>query len=1121
MNFYSRGETPRCKRSLPTPILRVMKLTILLITLACLQVSAATFAQNITLHEKNASLRSVLADIQQQTGFDLFYQDQFLKDTPVTIDVKNQPLATVLSKLLDPQQLGFTIQDRTITIQRKENSLLDKLKEKVKALIANIDIRGRVVEESGQPLPGATVTVKSTSNITATDVNGYFTLRNVDPGAIIVLTSIGFEKQELPVKAEMGTIKMTQAQSKLDEVQVIAYGQITERLNIGNSATIKGEEIAKQPVSNVLDALEGKVAGLLITQANGLPGGGVQVRVQGQNSIGNGNDPFYVIDGVPYASQTIATVGSILSPLGSSAGPVGSGKGNPLDYINPNDIESVTVLKDADATSIYGSRAANGAIIITTKKGKAGDTKVSLNLQNGWGKVTRMLDLMNTQQYIQMRQQALRNDGINSPSSTDYDINGLWNQSSYTNWQKQLIGNTAAYQDLNGSISGGTENIQYLVSGTFHRETSVFDGAFSDKKGGLHFSLNSSSKNHRFHFLISGSYLTDDNFLPSADPTPIAITLAPDAPSLYNGDGTLNWAPNSVGASSWTNPLASLLKTFQSLSNNLVSSAVMGYTILPGLDIKSNFGYNNLQINETVLSPLTAQKPENRPLLGATGRVGDFTNNNTHSWTVEPQIEYKKAISKGKLDVLMGGTIDQRTGAGTAYYGNGYNSDAVLGDIHSAATVVVTSTADFTYKYAAVFGRVNYNWQDKYIIDLTARRDGSSRFGANNQFHDFGSVGAAWIFTEEPALKKISWLSFGKLHSSFGTTGNDQIGDYKFLDLYNASNPGVPYQGITSISTSGLPNPYLQWELTKKFQSGLEIGLFNNRVLINADYAYNRSSNELLSLPLPSVAGFQSVISNIPATIQNTSFELSLNTTTVKSKEFTWTQAFTLTLPKNKLISESYLLPSASWKVGQPLGTIAAYHFIGVDPAAGLYEFTDARGNPTSSPSSATDLTSYVNTVFPKAYGSFQNSFQYHRIRLDFTFNFSKQKGPGYLFGNAPGTVGVNQPKSVLDAWSQPGQITSIQRYNSNGAQIIGYLDATQSDAYYGDASYIRLKNLSLSYQLAEHWLRRLGMRACNLFLTGQNLITITNYRGLDPETQSVSYLPPLKVISLGLHADF
>ncbi|WP_448698165.1 SusC/RagA family TonB-linked outer membrane protein [Mucilaginibacter sp. AW1-3] len=1100
-----------------------MKLTVFLLTITLLQVSAAGFSQKISLKEKNVTIDKVLTQIQDQSGYEFFYNASALKQAgTVDINIKDATVQAVLDELFKNKPYTYSVDQNTITIKEKTASFVDKLKEKVRAVadaLAAIDVTGRVTDENNQPLSGATVQVKNGTNATTTDVNGFFTLKNVQPNETIVITFIGFDKKELPAVANVGQIKLTTATSKLDEIQIIAYGQTTGRLTTGNISSVSAKEIQEQPTGNPLLALEGKVPGLFITQSSGISGGGVNVLIQGQNSITHGNDPFYVIDGVPYVSQLLPNLGSNI--LGTSAAVPGNffnnQAGNPLSFINPDDIESISVLKDADATAIYGSRAANGAILITTKKGRPGPTRVDINFQQGLGQTDRKLDLMNTQQYLEMRLEAFKNDNI-APSATDYDVNGLWDKSRYTDWQKVLTGGTAHYADYNATISGGTANTQYLVGGTFHRETTVYPDDFADQKASIHFSINSTSTNQKFHIGLTGSYLADNNRLPNADLSG-SVFKAPDAPPLYNPDGSLNWAPDATGTSSWLNPLSYLATKYLNQTNNLIGNANLSYILFQGLQFSANLGYNRLTSNETSTLPQASYPPENAPYNLRTAQYG---YNTIESWIIEPQLNYKKSFGRGRVDALLGATTNQNSSNGLQFFGSGYNSDAVLQNILAATAVQATSTTVSTYKYNAIFGRVNYNWDDKYITDLILRRDGSSRFGAANEFHDFWSVGGAWLFSNETFIKnKWALLSFGKFKASYGATGSDQIGDYQFLNLYTPYNPGVAYQGISALTPNGIPNPYLQWEETRKLNFGLDLGFLQDRITIGVNYFRNRSSNQLLTYSLPLIASpTGNVTANFPASVQNTGWELTANSTNVKTKSFSWSTTFNLTAAKNKLLDFPNLASSSYANkliIGQPVNIIKAYQFLGVDPGVGRYVFLDSKGNATSTPNAVTDKTVLVDPN-PLLYGGFGNRVRYRGFELNVFFQFVKRRAASFYFGDGfAGSVNINEPVNVLTRWQKPGDLASIQRFTTGIGLITQSFDAQQSDANYVDASYIRLKNASLSWQLPKSTQQHLGLQNAQIYLQGQNLLTFTNYPGLDPETLSRTSLPPLRIISLGI----
>jgi len=1110
-----------------------MRITAAILLIGALQVNARGVAQKVSITGTNLPLTAVFHAIEDQTGYGVLMEKSTLEAAkPVTINLTNGTIDDVMKVCFSfqPWKLIYTISGRTISVSRIVGNTETGKPGGPIAPSEPSFLLGKVKTEGGVPLSGASVNLKGTRKGGVTDNNGNFSLQGIRPGKYILeISYVGYDTYEETIEvtgsAFTVTAVMREATNSLDQVQVIPYGSTTPRLNTGNVTTIKASDIEKQPVNNPLVALEGLVPGLFITQANGLPGAGATVRIEGQNSIDNGNDPLYIIDGVPYVSQTLPTTqGGVLGMSGPSLGG-GGGAGNPLSYINPSEIESIDILKDAAATSIYGSRAGNGAILITTKKGKIGQMKVDLNLQEGIGKMPKKIAMLNTPQYLAMRHEALRNDGIASPSFTDYDINGFWDTTRNTDWQKVLLGGTAQYTNIDGSVSGGTANTQYRIGGTYHRETTIFPGHFSDQKASVHFNLNSISPNQKFQIQVYGNYLNDNNRLPAADLTGSAFPLPPDAPPLYKSDGSINWALNQSGASSWNNPVAALLSTYENNTENLISNCILSYKLLPGLEIKSDFGYTRLYTKEFTAIPLTVFQPEILPYVQ---RSALYSNNDIKSWIIEPQISYNRAVGNGRLNILLGSTFDKQWGMGDFLTGLGYNSDGVLQDIHSASSVLVNSTASYVYKYNAIFGRVNFDWQNKFLINLTARRDGSSNFGSKNQFHDFGAAGVGWIFSNESIFKRsIPFLSFGKIRASYGTTGNDQIGNYKYLNLYQPVTAGVAYQGATGLAVQGLSNPYLQWEATKKASAGIELGFIKDRILINATYSRNRSSNQLLQYSLPVITGSGGVSANLPATVQNSTWEFSMNTINVKAKYFQWRTSINFTIPKNTLLSFPNLNSStyASFlALGEPLKVNKVFHSLGVDPTTGIYIFQDLKGNSTNSPDFTTDRMILVNTD-PKFYGGMQNVFTFKGFRLDFFFQFVKQlarTATKYSYAGTfpPGHKKFNQPTIVLDRWQKPGDVSMIQKFSSTFEYYTPFSSIATSDAIFGDGAYFRLRNLSLSYQFDQQWLKNSGMNSCRIYVEGQNLFTVTKYYGLNPETQAIN-LPPLRMIIVGLDLGF
>ncbi|MEP7374550.1 MAG: SusC/RagA family TonB-linked outer membrane protein [Chitinophagaceae bacterium] len=1098
-----------------------MKLVTIFLFAAALTTHATGFSQKVTLDARAMPLQQLFKELSKQTGYAFLYTDEMLLPAgPVTIQLNNADLNDALTACFSNQPLSFSIIEKTVVIKPKPAVIPSEAR-----YLLLIDIHGRIINEAGDPIEAVSVKVKGTSNGTSTNANGEFVLNNVEESATLVFSSTNIETFEVKVNGK-NNFELT-AKIKVGSMNevVINKGYYTEKqkYSVSNVGRVTAQDIEKQPVSNPLLALEGRVPGLFITQTNGLPGGGVTVRIQGQNSIIKGNDPLYIIDGVPVVSQMLSTVEG--GPLGSSGGAiiggVRPGGGNPLNYINPNDIESIEILKDADATAIYGSRAANGAILITTKKGKTGKVSFDINQQNGWGQVAHKLKLLNTQQYLQMRHEALNNDGLTPDPTSDFDLT-LWDTTRYTDWQKVLIGGTAKYENVSATISGGSDAVQYLVGGNYHRETTVFPGDFSDQKGSLHFNINANSLNQKFQFTISGLYMVDNNSLMYSDKTSYAIQLAPNSPALFNLDGSLNWEPTSSGDPTFLNPFGSLLyKAYQNKTNNLIGNSILRYQILPGLEIRSSFGYTSLITKEFEPNPLIAIPPI---FWTSSSRNAIYSNSEVNSWNVEPQIYFNHVIGKGDINFLSGLTFNQVNSYGQQLAGYNYTSDDFLQNISAAANVYSNSTSYSKYKYNALFARANYKLLNKYIVALTARRDGSSRFGSKNQMHNFGSFGVGWIFSNEAFVThNLGFLSFGKLRGSYGTTGNDQIGNYQFLDLYGLVSANIPYQGITGLQATALPNPYLQWEETRKLQLGVDIGLWNDKVLISANYIRNRSSNQLLPYALPIFTGYNSITTNFPASVENSSLEFAVNASPLKGGNIIWTSSINLTIPKNKILAFPNLSNStyaSAFVIGKAINTSKLYQFSTIDSTTGTYNFQSA--TDPFNPSYPNDATILINPN-PKYYGGFQNTLKYKNIQLDFLLQFVKQIGFNYLYDlntAVPGQFRIglgNQTESVLERWQKPGDRANFQRFTTtdNYEDQRGYMSS--SNAAYSDASYVRLKNLSLSWELPRNWKQKIHLQKGRIYFLGQNLITLTKYKGLDPESQSLSSLPPLRVYTVGL----
>jgi len=965
-----------------------------------------------------------------------------------------------------------------------------------------MQVSGTITDVNGA-LPGVSITVKGKPSGTVSGLNGKYTIE-IASNDILVFSFLGYKTVEIYVNNQPSiNVQLVEDTTQLKEVIVNAgYYSVKDKELTGNIARITAKNIETQPVTNVLATMQGRMAGVNITQTTGMPGGGFAVQIRGQNSLrSTGNDPLYVIDGIPYSSEAIGS---------SSTSTVLAGLTSPLNSIDPDQIESIEILKDADATAIYGSRGANGVVLITTKKGKAGKTRFTGNYTTGLGSVTRFMDLMNTEQYLAMRKEAYSNDGVTVYPSNAYDLNGAWDQNRYTDWQKVLIGGTAEITNMNVSILGGSAQTQFLLSGNFSKQTTVFPGGFRYKKGNIHLNVNHESENKKFHVLFSGGYTAQDNNQPYFDLTRESRILAPNAPELYDTEGNLNWQNNT-----FTNPLRNLNGKYSALTYDLLANTVLSYQLMNSLEIKSTFGFSDLLHKESSTAPSTLYNPAYG--IGSDNSVLFLNNANRQTWIAEPQLNWNKSLGKAKISLLAGGTFQNKIETQLVHQALGFPSNSMIYNLAAASNVTITQNDGSVYRYQAFFGRANFNWDDRYIINLTGRRDGSSRFGPGKQFATFGALGVAWLFSNEKIVKDNKILSFGKLRFSYGSTGNDQIGDYQYLDTY--STTGIAYEGIVGMEPSRLYNSKFGWETNKKLEIALETGFLNDRIFFTAAWYNNRSSNQLVGVPLPGTTGFSSIQANLDATVENRGLELTLRTLNFQGKDFSWSTQFNFSASKNKLIAFPGLEGSTyrnQFVVGQPLNIVKVFQFKGVNPETGIYQFEDFNGDGIVS---ETDDKQTVKDLNPQFFGGAQNQLKYKQFQLDFLFQFVKQENYNAIRTfSMPGTR-KNQLAETANHWQNVGDNAPNQVYSvSNSTIRNAYFQYTESTASISDASFIRLKNVALYYDVPTKWHKDIQ---CRLSIQGQNLLTFTKYMGADPEFKTYDYLPPLRLFSAGVQFTF
>lgn len=966
------------------------------------------------------------------------------------------------------------------------------------------------VTMNNQPLSGVGVSQSGSDQLTVTNIQGNYQLQISGENPVLIFRHPDYLEQRISVGNEaVVDVVLSRKDEKVQGIEEVivnaGYYKVKDKERTGSIAKVSAKDIENQPVTNVLASAQGRMAGVNITQNGGTPGGGFKVEIRGQNSLrtilnsgSDGNLPLYVVDGVPIGGEVTAQfAGSALSQ--SSI--------NPLNSIAPQDIESIEVLKDADATAIYGSRGANGVVLITTKKGKSGKLGLSFNTLYSLSKPLSNMEMMNGEQYLAMRRQAHTNAGLTTYPATSYDLNGAWETNRDTNWRKELIGQYATSSDTRLSLNGGSETTTFLISMGHQEQTTVYAKDFKYKTNSISSNLSHRSTDKRFQLNLSNRFSNQKNNVINEDVTRIAYILSPTAPTLYNSDGSLNGQNNT-----FNNPVATYNGSYSYDNVQFLNNFTTEYELFKNLRIKFNGGLNYQAFEEWSIRPNTINNPAFLSGQSSLFSQSSKSNYSKFSYILEPQINWKLDTGNHRLDVLAGATYQDDVTKTGSLRGSGFESNVFIQNIAAAQNRTVGDQITSEYRYAAVFGRINYQYQKKYILNITGRRDGSSRFGPNNRFANFAAVGAAWLFSEENLLKNSSWLSFGKLRGSFGTSGSDNIGDYQYLNTYSISANAI-YNGVTGLIPSRLYNPDFSWEKTTKSEIGLESGFFKNRLNVTTAYYQNKSTNQLVGYQLPAVTGFATINANLDATVQNTGFETDVQFKVLRGKGLQWETGFNLSIPRNKLLSFPGLEGSTytnTYMIGQPVNILKLYHLEGINPQTGQYQFTDFNGDgKISSPQDR----QIIEQLGVRYFGGWNNQLRYKNFNLAFLVQFVKQRSRNYnAVMPSPGQMN-NLPVEALNVWSveNPNGFYMPYNYASNSL----HFTMQQSDAVVSDGSFIRLKNIQFTYQVPMG--ERSIFKDVKIYLQGQNLLTITNYFGIDPETGSGAFLPPLKTYAFGV----
>lgn len=872
------------------------------------------------------------------------------------------------------------------------------------------------------------------------------------------------------------------------------------------------------------------MSGVSITQTSGAIGSNILFRVRGVNTIQSGSQPLIILDGA-----------IINASSGGGTGGYQLWGATPMDAINPADIESIDVLKDADATSIYGSRGANGVVIITTRKAKLGNTRLSMDVSTGMNQAINMVPLMDLQSYLKMRRDALAMGNWSAaspinpivPTAANAPDLDSWDTTKATaDWQQFEFGNNAPTFNTQFKLSGGTKKMNFYSSLGYFKQGDVTRGNPYQERISGNLNVNHTSENNRLNVVLNANFLTNRLF-PSRGGVGVAGGLAqffaPNMPR-YNADGSPWWPPSSILQQSFvTNPDAAELASQSNLTNNFIGSFDLSYRIYKGLSFKTQISYNYSTTERQTTLPSTAINPNN-PGTNVPNSTSLFST--YQSLNVEPQLSYTGRISRGKIDVLAGNTFFNRTTQSNTLNLDGFSSDLLLNSWAAASNVTSRSSSNGYYRFFSVFGRINYNWEEKYLVNLTYRRDGSSRFGPKRQWGDFGSLGLGWIFTNESWLKgKLPAVSFGKLRASFGSSGNDNISDYRWTSLFTATN--IWYNGASGLAASSLSDSSISWESSRKLDAAIELGLFKDRVSLNVNWFRTLSTDLLADYNVPITTGFSSFVSNIPAVVQNKGWEFELTTFNIKpGKAFQWKTTFNLTLLENKLLEFPNLSQSSfarTLRIGLPVNTPGYptqaewnLKYLGVDKQTGLPVYLDTNKDGIIN---AADYD-YIGSALPRTFGGLGNTLSYKNFSLDIFLQFSQQLGTNWMFGsNYPGGLINAAQEWAGNYWTKPGDETKYPRLypgiaGTNTSLLNSFFNF--SSAAMADFMFVRLKNVSLAYQLPSKMMAKAKIERASLYLRGQNLGTWTSKKIYkDPELFYTRGGQMIANVTVGLQVTF
>lgn len=915
----------------------------------------------------------------------------------------------------------------------------------------NIPVRGKVVMESDkQPIPGVTVMIRGTTSGTITDLDGTYNIDAPSNGALI-FSYVGMQTREVEINGKREiNIEMKEENIDLGEVIVMGYSTDSRKLVSGSVGVVKEDELKSIPMRTVDQVLQGKTPGVLITQNSGTPGGQNSIKIRGGSSINASNQPLIVIDGIPAITGSFGQI----SYLGQEI--------DALSDINPNDIEQITVLKDGSATAIYGARASNGVILITTKKGSYNKTSVNVNTSFGWSTMPqeRLLDMMNAQQWNEYK---------------GTDVQGI-----DTDWMQEIL-QVAPTSNSELSVSSGNDNTRMLVSGSYYNQEGPIMSTDFDRYSGALSVDHKLRSNLTLGGRVSMSYSKNDRVEGDQTlfgPLPNAMSIPAIYP-VYNTDGTYN------EDGPYANPVAIINESINKAYTNRTNANVyLDWKFLDDFTFTTKWGVDIYNLREHGYDPITTRQGAKYNGLGIEGTsyVSNLVSNNV--------LQYNKSLKDDHhIEALAGYSFEKYASRYTYIEAIDFPNEN-LEYIESASTIRYASASANDRAMNSFFGQFKYNYMYKYILTLTARADGSSKFGENNKYGHFPAASFAWRISEEPFMVNAGKIDELKLRGSIGLTGNDGIPNFASLGLYYG---GYDYEGKSGIAPTQLPNPDLKWETTTQTGFGFDFTAFNNRLALNGDFYYNMTKDLLLARPLPSSTGFSSIYDNI-GSLENKGIELMLTTENLV-KEFKWNTSVVFSMNRNKVTklyegqAISDLGRGGNWVMeGEPIGIFYNYRCLGVDPTTGDLVYDDINNDGLINSDDWTkigdpnpDFTMGLTNTF--IYKGFDLMIFLHWVSGNDVFN-------GTMIYLESGTGEDNQTTDMLRRWQKPGDITDIPRVG----------DSYKSSRFIENGSFMRIKTVTFGYNFPTAMLSKAKIKSARLFVTGQNLFTFTSYSGMDPE---------------------